>query len=459
MSIVRCSHCGTANRAGSNFCNGCGTDLRESGQIAPIEPRPAPPPEPEPSPPEPPPVPRRPGRGPSRRSQSEPPPEAAPPTPELPDDLGDQPWLRLEFAGSDEEPADADEIDAGEVRLITGIQGLLTPIRIATNIADDAPAAPGRVQPPTETPAAADLRLIRGLMAEPPTLVNYQVHTPLRRARSLRIAWLFALVGLAVGLPALLGLAGPRGEPFAWPGVEQAYLAIQDVTPNDLVVVYWAYDPTTAGELDLVTEPILRHLLQRRARLAVVTLTPGAIGSAERLIAQLRAAQGTDNLAAAAELGRPITFSFLPGGSSVLPWVARAPDQALLENPLLVGSAQRARFADPPALVVTVAAQAEDVQHWLEQVQPLARTPVVAVTSAAADPILRPYLDSGQLRGLVSGFDGATTYRRRLDPFAAPESAPALLRQIVLQNWGHLALLAAIALGNLAALLSRENGA
>jgi hypothetical protein len=130
-----------------------------------------------------------------------------------------------------------------------------------------------------------------------------------------------------------------------------------------------------------------------------------------------------------------------------------------LENPLLAGSAQRERFAEPPALVVTFAAEAEQVQHWLEQVQPLSRTPVIAVTGAAADPILRPYLDSGQLAGLVSGFDGAATYARKLDPFADPDANPTLIRQIVLQNWGHLALLAAIALGNLAALLSRENGA
>jgi hypothetical protein len=57
---------------------------------------------------------------------------------------------------------------------------------------------------------------------------------------------------------------------------------------------------------------------------------------------------------------------------------------------------------------------------------------------------------------LVSGFDGAYAYRQLLQPFVAPEDTLALLRQIVLQNWGHVALLAAIALGNLAALLSRE---
>ena len=49
----------------------------------------------------------------------------------------------------------------------------------------------------------------------------------------------------------------------------------------------------------------------------------------------------------------------------------------------------------------------------LEQAQPLDRLPIVAFTSAAADPVLRPYLESGQLRGLVSGFDGAWAYAQQ----------------------------------------------
>jgi hypothetical protein len=97
----------------------------------------------------------------------------------------------------------------------------------------------------------------------------------------------------------------------------------------------------------------------------------------------------------------------------------------------------------------------EDGQQWLEQVQPLDHTPVVAITSAAADPFLRPYLDSGQLRGLVSGFDGAYQYQAAMDDGEDSVEADRLDRQIVLQNWGQLAVIALIIIGNLAALLAR----
>ncbi len=142
-----------------------------------------------------------------------------------------------------------------------------------------------------------------------------------------------------------------------------------------------------------------------------------------------------------------------------MPLLARDPALALLENIMVAAPEQRAGLVPRPGLIIAAAANSEDVQQWLEQVQPLDRIPVIAVTAAGADPILRPYRDSGQLSGLVSGFDGAYAYRRLLDPFAAPEANATLLHQIILQNWGHFALLAAIALGNLASLLSREGNA
>jgi hypothetical protein len=177
------------------------------------------------------------------------------------------------------------------------------------------------------------------------------------------------------------------------------------------------------------------------------------------LIAKVRAAQGTDDLALAADLAQPITYAYLPGGAASLPLLARNPALALLEDYRINSPEPNESVAPDPGLVVVAAARSEDVQQWLEQVQALDRAPVIAVTAAGADPILRPYRDSSQLTGLVSGFDGAYAYRRLLDPFIAPENNASLLQQIILQNWGHFALLAAIALGNLAALLGRDGGA
>jgi hypothetical protein len=112
-----------------------------------------------------------------------------------------------------------------------------------------------------------------------------------------------------------------------------------------------------------------------------------------------------------------------------------------------------------PALVLVLAAQADDVQQWLELAQPLDHLPVVALTAAGAELLLEPYLDSGQLTGLVSGFDGAVAYQAlRSTPLAIADEQ-TLQRQVVAQNWGQFALLAVILVGNLAALLGRGRSA
>jgi hypothetical protein len=469
MSITRCPHCGTANRAGSNFCNGCGTDLRESQTLSdlaaaqetlspygsPTESSTAPSGELPTTPTDAP-------AGPPPATPSPPSPTAPAPTPPAADAFADQPWLRLEFVPDEEASHDLDvdseaSFDEGG-RLVTSVQGLLTPIRIATNITDDTPVPPKPTVAGVEELSNDEVRLMRGLMSEEPILMNYQVRPALRPPRSLRIGWIFALLGVAVALPALLFLGGPVGIPHRWSGVEDTFLTIQGVAPDTLVVVYWAYDPATSSEIDLAMQPVMRHLLQRRARLAVVTTLPGGIASAERLIAQVRSAQGTDDLALAADLAQPILYAYLPGGAASLPLLARDPGRALLENIMFASPDERETLVPHPNLVVVAAARSEDVQQWLEQVQTLDRVPAIAVTAAGADPILRPYADSRQLSGLVSGFDGAYAYRQLLDPFTAPESNATLLQQIILQNWGHFALLAAIILGNLAALLGREGG-
>lgn len=459
MSITRCPHCGTANRAGSNFCNGCGTDLRNPDA------RPEQPPEapqtPQAGTPEPPAAaPSKPSRARAKRARPAQPTTPPPPEPPAEPPFADQPWLRLEFdAGETAEQTNAAEAveggDEGETRLVSGVQGLLAPIRVATNISDDDPAAPA-VAPllPTADLSAEQIRLIRTLMAEAPAPVA-PAASPLRPPH-LRVGWVFLLLALAIGLPALLRLNGPHGVPMHWPGVDEAFMAIQALAPDALVVVDWAYDPATADEINLAMRPVMEHLLQQRVRLAVVSTLPGGPAMARRLIAQARSGAARPNaLTLAAETSWPVTYSYLPGGAAVLALAARDPAAALLEDPTRVVEATRHAVERSPSLVVVAAAQAEDVQTWLEQVRPLNHMPVVAVVGAGADPILRPYLDSGQLRGLVSGFDGGYSYQQLLEPFTAHTSPPWLGSQVVLQNWGHLALLAIIVLGNLAALLGR----
>ena len=249
------------------------------------------------------------------------------------------------------------------------------------------------------------------------------------RGAALWLPWIFLVLLATVGAAFFMQLTRPGGAPREWPGVNAAYDAINQLPPQSAVIVFWAYDPATAGEMDLVAAPIMQHLLARGAQIEVVSLLPNGPATAVRLVAAVSAASGDDS---AAEAPPPsISYAFLPGGALVLPALA----------------------SHPAALTVVLAAQAVDAQTWLELVAPVQGAPVVASVGAGADPILRPYLDSRQLAGLVSGFDGAYSYGQRA---RFPQSAAALQRQrnqLVGQNFAGLVLIGLLVAANVIALL------
>jgi hypothetical protein len=104
-------------------------------------------------------------------------------------------------------------------------------------------------------------REVRLLMTGDPEMAAsppFAVQRPL----SLRSAWVFGLLALAVIAPLVFGWVQPAGQVQQWPGVESAYTAIASLPPASTVLVNWAYDPASAGELDMVALPAISQLLE-----------------------------------------------------------------------------------------------------------------------------------------------------------------------------------------------------
>ena len=280
---------------------------------------------------------------------------------------------------------------------------------------------------------------------------------------------------LLLGLTAALLLPAPSSDaaPHIWPGVVQAYQYIETLPPNSSVLVNWAYDPATGGEMDIVARPVIEHLLHKQAQLIVVSQLPAGLASARRLIAKAGtsvapAILGRDNAIGHSRESLDLIVrgdvmvegGFFPGGAASLPLLGVAPAESMPIDPGRVTPNGRASISslasEGPALHLLIAARSQDVQRWLEQVQPLHNRPLIAVTSAAVDPAVRPYWDSGQLAGLVSGWDGGIAYQRQsVRPQSNAEQGRSL-RQIAGHNWGFGILFTVIVLGNLAVLAERR---
>ncbi len=468
MATSDCPHCGYSNPIDSGFCRHCGTALAR--QQPPEEPDDESPPsssvsaedqvEKSPGPEE-----EKQGESPPSRTQG---PISAHAEPQ---DEGEGRAQKTEWAqeAGEQEP----EADDEPQPLLGGLEGLL-------DLADTqsfSTAGAGNPDPASNPPTlsrdltldeeerrqlrqlfAEELPLEAGAQPEPPPEDQAQTR---ERNRLQRRPWLEAVLFMGLVGALLWGAEPHRQGPgqHALPGLDQAHQQLDSLPPNSLVLVNWAYDPATAGEMDFVAQPVVEHLLRKEAKLIVVSQLPGGPASARRVIAR---AEDTLRRPSRAQFtaNQAIEGGFLPGGAASLPLLGAAPAQALPVDPRWVGLRDRfdiALLADSgPALSLVVAAGAEDVRRWLEQVQPYNGAPVVAVTSAVVDPSIRPYLDSGQLAGLVSGWDGGRAYIRRSERTRSVEEQARSSRLVSGLNWGIGILIAAILLGNLVGLTERR---
>jgi len=81
------------------------------------------------------------------------------------------------------------------------------------------------------------------------------------------------------------------------------------------------------------------------------------------------------------------------------------------ENQALVGVTRLQDFA----AIIVLTDNAETGRAWVEQVQPtlgVGNTPMLAVVSAQAAPVMQPYYESSQIKGMVAGLAGGMTYEQ-----------------------------------------------
>ena len=457
-STFGCPHCGRANPLRVTFCAFCGTALQEldaeglararaktaaddetihpeaaSGQNAP---QPAP------------------GQPWLRPDFDKPDPRA-----EATDaSLAEQPWLRPEedSQGTQTRPTQRPQ------RLVSGLQGLLEPVELDESFAQPEPAAeapsgvadlPYAMRRELRQIFATDLPLLEDTTSPAPGPLGRQGAGLWRRN------WVYGLLLAGILLALWTGNAPPNSRPHSWPGVADAYNAIDALPAGSVVLVNWAYDPATAGEMDQATLPVIEHLLEKNSRLLVVSQLPGGPATARRLLALARSR--ASQTALARQAGESLVEGGYPsGGVGSLALLGQSPTQAIPVDIQGRSLSNRATLTaleqNAPALLLILAARAEDAQRWLEQVQSINAAPVVVVSSAAVDPAIRPYVDSGQIAGLVSGYAGGIAYQELLADVIPSASQESQRRQIAGQNWALAVLLLVIAVGNLAGLAERR---
>lgn len=259
---------------------------------------------------------------------------------------------------------------------------------------------------------------------------------------------LYALLFLAVSVPFVFYLPGV--EVPVSPQTEALYSAIERLPPNAFVLFGCDWSASTIGENGAQTEVLMRHLMRRKQRFALLAFEPQARTLTQSIALRLQKEYGVTEGVHWCNWGyRPAgnmdTFlvGLLQDVKKMVPVDVHGKPTAAL--PVMQGINSGKDFA----MLLSVT-PSSTYQTYIQFVQGQLKIPMGLAPTAVMSAEAFTYLDSKQLVGMVNGLQGAIEYEKKLGVRSAATRASWSL------SFAHILVLFFIALGNVAMLLERS---
>jgi len=226
----------------------------------------------------------------------------------------------------------------------------------------------------------------------------------------------------------------------------------EDLPANAPVLLIFDYDAAQAGELEAAAAPLIDYmLLLKHPRLGMIASNPVGAGLAESFI-QPFTVPTNHNYRRGEKF---INLGYLPGGAAGVLAFAKNPattkpvsidGELAWETPTLQGVSQLSDFA----AIILLTNDVETARIWIEQTEPVRKdTRFLVISSAQSGPMILPYVESGQIDGMVTGLDGSAPIER------VNNGRPGTVRRYWdAYGFGLLAALGMISLGSLWSLVS-----
>ena len=189
---------------------------------------------------------------------------------------------------------------------------------------------------------------------------------------------------------------------------------ISALDADDPVLVVMDYQPALAGEMEATLSPVLDDLMIQGTRLTFVSTSPTGPLMVSRIMEHMYPIHGYMPNEQYVDLG------YLPGDAAGIQIFANNPEQAIgsegfgnrfWTKPPLDGVNKLSDFS----AIVVVTDNPDDGRIWIEQAVPLLKgKPILMVISAQAEPMLRPYYDSKQIMGILTGLSGGAIYEQQM---------------------------------------------
>ena len=221
---------------------------------------------------------------------------------------------------------------------------------------------------------------------------------------------IFAAISLAVIIPLLF----PIGFPImVSPPAQGLYDAIEELKPGSKVLLSFDYDPSTMPEVYPMNLGVVRHCFSKNIKLVGMGLWPTGVllgqEAFELLAEEYGKTYGEDY----------VNLGFKAGGIVVISAMAENIPETFPEDyagtsieefPIMEG----VKNFDSFGLAVCFSAGDPGVREWVMIAHSRCGKKVGACITAVMAPAYYPYLQAGQLVGLLGGMKGAAEYETLL---------------------------------------------
>ena len=259
--------------------------------------------------------------------------------------------------------------------------------------------------------------------------------------------WIFLLLAIVVFIPILI----PIGMPIrATVTTKVVYDAIESLPPNSKVLVSVEYSPSTKPENHPMTISVLRHLFKNDHKVFVTCLWPDGQFMAQDALKQV----------ADEEFGKVygedyVFLGFRPGNEAVVKGIVSnirklytvdVYQTKIDEIPLMEGVNKFSDFA----FLFSASAGYPGTIEWVQYAADPTGIPMSSgVTSIQVNEVM-PYVQSGQIIGVLAGMPGAAEYEALLGQKGSATSG------MDAQSIAHLVIVGFIILGNAAFFIERQ---
>lgn len=260
---------------------------------------------------------------------------------------------------------------------------------------------------------------------------------------------IFVVIAVAVVVPLLLPL-GMRVK--VTPQARTIYDEVENLPAGSNVLVSFDYDPAAMPEVHPMALAFLRHCFAKKHKVIIMALWPQGAQMAVRAIGEIG---GEFDL----EYGRDyVNLGYKPGGDIVIKSLGASfpevfPRDMAGEPTAGLPIMAKVRNLKDIDLVMDLSAGDPGIPAWVRVANALYQRKVAGGCTAVSAPQFFPYLQTGQLIGLLGGLKGAAEYE------AVTAYAGKATRRMDSQSVAHVVIIAFILFANISYFILRKQRA